>query len=174
MAFDQREFRNALGCFATGVTIVTALDPRNKLLGITANSFSAVSLDPPLVLFSLDRRAHSLRAFLSTKHFAVNVLSAEQAALATAFARPLSDKWTGVEYEIWDTDCPIIKGALAQFECEIQHTYEGGDHIIFVGAVLRMAYHPEREPLIFYRGRYRSLRVPDEEPGPWPPPGTAT
>ena len=90
MSFDSRDFRNALGCYPTGVTVVTAVGPRREIIGITANSFSSVSLDPPLVLFSLDRRAHSLTAFLQTQHFAVNVLSAEQEAISNQFAIGLS------------------------------------------------------------------------------------
>lgn len=164
MTFDQRAFRNALGCFATGVTIVTALGPGRRFLGITANSFSSVSLEPPLVLFSLARRAYSFEAFRRSRHFAVNVLAAEQAELADSFASPLADKWEGVEFDIWDTDCPIIRGAHAQFECRTASTHDGGDHVIFLGSVERMAYDPERRPLIYYRGRYRDLGANDDGP----------
>jgi flavin reductase (DIM6/NTAB) family NADH-FMN oxidoreductase RutF len=90
---DPREFRSALGCFPTGVTIITTLDPRGQTIGITANSFNSVSMDPPLILFSLARGAYSMRAFLSTDHFAVNVLSLEQADLSTRFAKASADKW---------------------------------------------------------------------------------
>lgn len=166
METHEREFRNALGCFATGVTIVTALDPDGRFIGITANSFSSVSLDPPLVLFSLARRAYSFEAFRRSRHFAVNVLAADQAELSGTFATPMSDKWEGVDYEIWDTDCPIIKGALAQFECRTVSTHDGGDHVIFIGAVERMAYEPDREPLLYYQGRYRELRQVDDGPAP--------
>ena len=100
---DPAEFRDALGCFATGITIVTAVGPRGEPVGITASSFSSVSLDPPLILFSLNRRAYSLRAFLSTQSFAVNVLREGQGALSERFAQALEDKWSGVTYEAWDT-----------------------------------------------------------------------
>ncbi|MEK0083256.1 flavin reductase family protein [Benzoatithermus flavus] len=154
---DPRALRACLGCFATGVTIVTALGARGQLLGVTANSFNAVSLDPPLVLFSLDRRAYSLWDFLSTGHFAVNVLAAEQADLSARFARAREDKWSGVSWSVWDHGCPILDGCHASFECSIAYTHAGGDHVIFVGQVRRMAMDPEKAPLLYYRGRYRSL-----------------
>ena len=157
MSFDARAFRDALGCYPTGVTVVTAVGPRREIIGITANSFSSVSLDPPLVLFSLNRRAHSLTAFLSTQHFAVNVLGADQEALSNQFATALGEKWQGVEYITWDSGCPILKGALACFECKIRHTYEGGDHVILVGEVLKIIAEPEGEPLLYLRGRYRKI-----------------
>ena len=103
---DATELRDALGCFATGITIVTTVGPRGELIGITANSFNSVSLDPPLILFSLNRRAHSLRVFLSTQTFAVNILREDQEALSKRFAQALEDKWSGVEYETWDTGAP--------------------------------------------------------------------
>lgn len=154
---DPRAFRDHLGCFATGVTIITALGARGQLLGVTANSFNSVSLDPPLVLFSLDRRAYSLWDFLSTGHFAVNVLAEEQAELSTRFARSLNDKWSGVEWVTWDHGCPILAGCHANFECSIAYTYAGGDHVIFVGQVERMACDSAKAPLLYYRGRYRQL-----------------
>lgn len=163
---DQRAFREALGCFATGVTIVTTLDPAGRLLGITANSFSSVSLDPPLVLFSLARKAYSFEAFRQSRHFAVNVLAADQSELSDTFARALADKWAGVAFEVWDTDCPIIIGALAQFECRTVSTHDGGDHVVFIGAVERMAFDPDKQPLLFYRGRYRELKASDDGAAP--------
>ena len=168
MTIDTRTFRDALGCFATGVTIVTTLDPAGRLLGITANSFSSVSLDPPLVLFSLARKAFSFKAFQRSRHFAVNVLAAGQSELSDTFAKARSDKWAGVAFEVWDTDCPIITGALAQFECRTVSTHDGGDHVVFVGAVERMAFDPDREPLVYCRGRYRELRPAAEEPAEAP------
>lgn len=155
--FDARAFRDALGCFPTGVTVVTAVGPRREVIGITANSFSSVSLDPPMVLFSLNRRANSLPAFLATRHFAVNVLREGQEELSNQFARALGEKWQGVDYITWDSGCPILKGALASFECEIRHTYEGGDHVIFVGEVLKIVAEPKGKPLLYFRGKYRTL-----------------
>ena len=154
---DPRAFRDALGAFATGVTVITSVGRRGELLGVTANSFNSVSLEPPLVLFSLIRTAHSWRGFLSTDRFAVNVLSREQQALSNRFARVSDDKWAGVEYQVWDTGCPILPGSSASFDCEVRYTHDGGDHVIFVGEVLRMSHDPAREPLLFCRGRYATL-----------------
>ena len=157
MPLDSRTFRDALGCFATGVTIITTLDPKGRPVGVTANSFNAVSLEPPLVLFSLGRRAHSLRAFLSSHDFAVNVLAADQEALSELFAKPSADKWAGLDYESWESGCPILPGAAASFDCRIRYTHDGGDHVIFVGEVTAMAYDAERRPLLFHQGRYKEL-----------------
>ncbi len=154
---DPRAFRDALGSFATGITVITSVSHRGELIGVTANSFNSVSLDPPLVLFSLARNAFSWRAFLSTQYFAVNVLAREQESLSNRFAQPSGDKWGGVAYETWDTGCPILGGAAASFECECRYTHNGGDHVIFVGEVRRMRFDPAREPLIYYRGRYATL-----------------
>ena len=151
---DSGEFRNALGCFATGVTVVTAVGPQGELVGITINSFNSVSLDPPLILFSLNRRAYSLSAFLSTQAFAVNILRAGQEELSNRFARASEDKWSGVDYEVWDDGCPILTGALASFECKTRHTYHGGDHVIFVGEVIRLRHDPDGQPLLYHRGKY--------------------
>jgi flavin reductase (DIM6/NTAB) family NADH-FMN oxidoreductase RutF len=154
MAIDKIEFRNALGNFATGITVITAKGPDGQLLGITANSFNSVSLDPPLVLFSLDRGAYSLKAFQASGAFAINVLCEDQQHLSSNFARSLAEKWVGVEYETWDTGAPILAGAIAAFECEIHSMYDGGDHIIFVGRVLRLRADPQRRPLLYFRGKY--------------------
>lgn len=152
---DSRDFRDALGCFATGVTIVTTRGlAAGDYIGVTANSFASVSLDPPLVLFSLGRQARSLEAFLACRHFAVNVLSREQLALSQRFARASTDKWAGIEHELWEFDCPIFPGCVASFECGKDRVYEGGDHAIFIGHVEHMSFDPEAEPLLFLKGRY--------------------
>jgi flavin reductase (DIM6/NTAB) family NADH-FMN oxidoreductase RutF len=163
MSFDTKLFRSAFGCFPTGVTVVTAVGPRKEIIGITANSFSSVSLDPPMVLFSLNRRAYSLPAFLSSQHFAVNVLHQEQDQISNQFAKALGQKWEGVDYITWSSGCPILKDALASFECKIRHTYQGGDHVILVGEVLRIIAAPQGDPLLFFRGEYRRI-APKEEP----------
>lgn len=152
---DAQQFRGALGCFATGVTIVTAKGlGAGEYIGITVNSFASVSLDPPLVLFSLGKRNLSLKHFLSTRHFAVNVLSSKQRELGARFARSAIDKWSGVEFELWQYDCPIFPGSAASFECTIHHSYQGGDHVILVGHVEHMHCDHDAEPLLFLRGRY--------------------
>lgn len=149
--------RSALGCFATGITVVTARAPDGGLLGLTANSFNSVSLDPPLVLFSLDRKAFSFAGFLAIEHFAVNVLGQDMRALSDAFARPMGPKWDGVAWVAGEAGCPLLAGALAVFECRSRHTYPGGDHVIIVGEVERLRAEAEGEPLIYFRGRYRGL-----------------
>lgn len=157
MTIDPRMFRETLSCFATGVTIITSVTRDGELLGITANSFNSVSLDPPLVLFSLDRRAYSLPAFEEAGCFAINVLRDSQKQLSNVFAKALADKWSGVRYEVWDTGCPILSDSLASFECETQATHDGGDHVIFIGRVMRMARSGDGAPLLYYRGAYCSL-----------------
>ena len=127
---------------------------------MTANSFNSVSLDPPLVLFSLDRRAYSLWDFLSTGHFAVNILAEEQHELSSRFARSMSDKFAGVATLTWDHGCPILADCHANFECSIAYTYAGGDHVIFVGRVERMACDTTKRPLLYYRGAYHRLPEP--------------
>ena len=110
-----------------------------------------------MVLFSLGRSSQSWYEFLSTQYFAVNVLNDQQRDLSTHFARSGEGKWSGVEYDVWDTGCPILPGAIATFECEYRYTHDGGDHVIFVGEVLRLQCDPERRPLLFYRSGYSGL-----------------
>lgn len=155
---NDREFRNALGCFATGVTVITALGPRGELLGNTVNSFSSVSLDPPLILWCMGRHAMSLKNYLSTDNFAVNILAESQRGLSDRFAKAGADKWTDVAYETWNTGCPILTGAMAVFECKTRHTYMGGDHVIFVGEVVTAAFDKTVDPLVFLQGTYRTVQ----------------
>ena len=157
MDFDSHMFRRALGTFATGITVVTSVAEDGELLGFTANSFNSVSMNPPLVLFSLNRNAFSLRAFEAAGVFAINVLSQDQEKTSVAFARALANKWDGVPYETWDTGCPILSGALANFECETASMHDGGDHVIFVGRVLRLKASEDGKPLIYFRGCYRQI-----------------
>ncbi len=154
---DPRNLRDVLGCFATGVTIITGRAPDRQLLGFTANSFNSVSLDPPLVLFSLDRKAQSLRGFQSSSHFAVNILAEDQHALSTQFARTNGEKWQDVEFVEWEGGCPILLGAIASFECRIRDMHGGGDHVIFVGEVERMTAEAGGKPLLYFRGKYAGI-----------------
>jgi flavin reductase (DIM6/NTAB) family NADH-FMN oxidoreductase RutF len=157
MSFDPRSFRQALGCFATGITVVTSVGLDGEYLGFTANSFNSVSLDPPLVLFSLDRGAYSLKAFEAAGVFAINILREDQEAVSIAFARALSSKWEGVRTEIWQTGSPILVDAMASFDCETTSMHDGGDHVIFVGRVLRLRAGVDGRPLIYFRGAYRQI-----------------
>jgi flavin reductase (DIM6/NTAB) family NADH-FMN oxidoreductase RutF len=159
---SARDFRSALGSFATGVTIVTTAGPRSgDYIGITANSFASVSLNPPLVLFSVARQSRSVAAFQVARHVAVNVLSRQQLELCRRFARSANDKWEGIGFELWDHGCPILPGSVASFECAIQAVHEGGDHIILVGHVEHMATDPAAEPLLFLKGAYGHFQAGD-------------
>lgn len=167
----DRAFRRVLGEFATGVAIVTARGKGDELVGMTMSSFNSVSVDPPLVLFSVDRKAMSLPAMLDAKGFAVNVLAREQENISNQFARALANKWDQVKTSVGHAEVPLISGALAHFECEPYANYEGGDHVIFVVHVVRHTSHPDSPaPLIFFRGRYCDL-VNDTQRAPaWPLP----
>jgi flavin reductase (DIM6/NTAB) family NADH-FMN oxidoreductase RutF len=153
---DVRELRNALGTFATGVTIITTMS-EGKPIGLTANSFTSVSLDPPLVLFCLDRRSFSYGHFERSSHFAVNVLASEQQQISRHFAKPSEDKWAEMQLDLCGVGCPAFKDALAVFECATHKIHDGGDHIIIVGRVLAFTYRSEGAPLLYYRGQYDQL-----------------
>lgn len=154
MSVDPREFRNALGNFATGVTIVTTMSEDREPVGLTANSFSSVSLDPPLVLFCLDRGSYSFAHFQASTHFVVNILSAEQKDISNHFAKAAVDKWHDVSFDICGVGCPAFSDALAVFECETQDIHEAGDHIIIIGKVESFRRRDDGEPLLYFRGRY--------------------
>jgi flavin reductase (DIM6/NTAB) family NADH-FMN oxidoreductase RutF len=152
-AMDERHLRNALGRFVTGVTVITTRTAAGKLEGLTANSFAAVSLDPPLVLWSLKATSSTLASFESSSHFAVNVLGAWQFALSQHFARRSEDKFQNVVHAPGLGGCPLLFGALATFECSKQTNVVGGDHVVFFGRIERASYR-EGEPLIFSAGKY--------------------
>jgi flavin reductase (DIM6/NTAB) family NADH-FMN oxidoreductase RutF len=157
MSFDPRTFRNALGCFPTGVTIVTTLGGDSLPVGVTVSSFTSVSLSPPLVLFCLDDRNSGLEAFRRCSHFSINVLSEEQRELSHRFSSRKTDKWKGLTYETWSSGVPILRECLANFECTMFAEHDGGDHRIFVGRVVRMAYSTVEKPLVYWRGDYAEL-----------------
>jgi 4-hydroxyphenylacetate 3-hydroxylase, reductase component len=157
--FDKRAYRTALGAFATGVTVITTRGPIGEPIGNTVNSFSSVSLDPPLILWSLGKTAYSFKAYLAAERFAVNVLREGQEDISHRFSRSLVDKWDGLEFEEGRTGCPIIPDALAVFECKTEYIYQGGDHVIFVGEVLHYDHDPKGKPLIFWAGSYGKAHV---------------
>ena len=150
---DSRQLRNALGRFPTGVTVITTRGPDGKREGLTANSFSALSLDPPLVLWSIVRKSASLPGFVASGHFAINVLASDQADLSHRFATPSDDKFSGLDVHEGFGGSPLLPGALASFECHTESTIEGGDHLLFVGRVHKIRYRTG-EPLIFNGGKY--------------------
>ena len=153
----SRSFRDALGMFATGVTVVAAAGDGGELVGITVSSFNSVSLDPPLVLFSVDRSALSLPALRRAPGYTVSVLSADQVELSQRFAGTGTDKWADLDPEYGFGGAPLIPGAIAGFECRPYATYDGGDHEIFVGEVVGHRSAPSAAPLVFFGGEYRRL-----------------
>ena len=151
---DQRDLRNALGCFATGVTVVTTMTGRGPL-GITANSFASVSLDPPLVLWSPARTSRRFPAFEAAEHFAIHVLAEDQRALAERFASSGED-FDGLDLSEGVGGTPLLPGCAARLECAHAAGHDGGDHLIVVGEIRRMDYTDKR-PLVFFRGAFTGL-----------------
>ncbi len=152
-SFSAQQFRDALGMFATGVTIVTARDADGGLIGLTANSFNSVSLTPPLVLWSLARAAGSMPTFARGSHYAINILAAEQRDLAERFASR-QDRFAGVAFREGVSGAPLLDGVAAVFECFNRSRYDEGDHVIFVGEVEHCEQRRGALPLIFHDGRY--------------------
>ena len=152
-SIDPRDFRNALGTYATGVTIITAATAGGKPYGLTCNSFASVSLNPPLVLWSLGMFSQGLPIFQNAAHFAVNVLGVSQTALATKFSKSGVDRFDGVDWKPGLGKAPLIAGSVAQFQCRAANRYYGGDHVIFLGAVEAYAYN-KQEPLLFLSGGF--------------------
>lgn len=158
MNIEPKDFRDTVGCFATGITIITTVEPDGSPVGLTANSFTSLSLDPPMVLFCLDYKVASFDAFQAGAHFAVNILSTGQQDLSNRFAKSGPEKWDGIAFDTWDTGSPILPGCVASMECKVASINEGGDHVIIVGEVVRM----ERAggdvmPLLYFRGGYANL-----------------
>lgn len=158
--FDPKEFRRALGSFATGVTIITTRAPDGTPLGLTVNSFNSVSLNPPLVLWSLENASLSLPAFREAQHWAVHVLASDQEELSGRFARRGASKFAGLALEAGVGEIPLLTGCSARFECRNAFQYEGGDHVIFVGEVQRFD-RSEAPPLVFHGGRYAHATLRD-------------
>jgi flavin reductase (DIM6/NTAB) family NADH-FMN oxidoreductase RutF len=151
---DTRSLRNVLGCYATGVAVIATRTAALQHVGVTVNSFSSLSLDPPLVQFSLVRTAGVLTHFQQAEHFSVNILSHKQEAVSNIFARPSTASWESVNHVDGEDGCALIAGCLAQLECRRHEEIDGGDHRIFIGAVVRYHLLEPAHPLLFYRGRY--------------------
>ena len=154
---DLQEFRSALGSFATGVTVVTTAINDQIPVGVTASSFNSVSLDPPLVLWSLAKKSMSLSAFRDSGHFAVHILSSAQEDLSNSFAKSGADKFDGINWQPGKLGSPTLDEFAAKFECRTVHQYEGGDHIIFVGEVVAFDKR-DHAPLVFHGGKYAEAR----------------
>lgn len=157
MSFDGRELRNAMGRFATGVCLITTATEEGVAMALTANSFSSVSLDPPLVLWNLQDNSDVYDNFATPRHFAINVLGREQQDLSNQYARKGQHEIDAAHFYAGKFGAPIIHDALVSFECELEATYPGGDHLIIVGRIVDMAERPSGEPLVFYAGGYRQL-----------------
>jgi flavin reductase (DIM6/NTAB) family NADH-FMN oxidoreductase RutF len=158
--FDPKEFRAALGQFATGVTVITTRTDSGQLIGITASSFNSVSLDPPLVLWSLATKSASMPVFRANSHYVVNVLAASQIELCKRFATLKGDRFAGVSHAAGDSGMPVLDGAIAWFECHNRSRYDEGDHVIFVGEVERCGVHEDAagmQPLVFQNGAFHGL-----------------
>ena len=155
-SFDPRALRNALGEFATGVTVVTTRGTDGLPVGVTINSFASVSLEPPLVLWSLGLASPSLAVFESCSHYAVNILAADQVELSQRFSQSQDDRFAGIAMKVGASGTPLLPGCCAWFECRNELRYPGGDHIILVGQVENFS-RQEKPPLIFHGGQYRTL-----------------
>ena len=151
------ELRQALGRFVTGVTIVTCRDEQGEPVGLTANSFNALSLDPPLVLWSLREASSTISAFTAASHFAINVLAADQVDLSRRFARPASAKFDAGEWTDGQGGAPLLAGCVAVFECRRRSHHAAGDHVLFIGEVERIG-GSAATPLVYHAGHYRTLK----------------
>jgi flavin reductase (DIM6/NTAB) family NADH-FMN oxidoreductase RutF len=154
---DPRTLRDALGCFATGVTVVTCLNDKGEPAGITVNSFTSVSLDPPLLLVCLYKGAASVQALVSAPNFAINVLQTGQQPASITFSTRVEDRFGSTPWSTGEAGAPILKDSLGVFECENYAVYDGGDHHILVGQVVKASFDASLDPLLFFRGSYRRL-----------------
>ena len=157
-ALDPRALRDAFGTFATGVTVVSGVDAGGARVGLTANSFTSVSLDPPLLLVCPARGASALPALQAAGRFAVNVLTLDQQAVAERFTQRGIDRFVGADWADWH-GVPVLAGAMAAFVCDLHAELDGGDHAILVGRVRALRTRPDAEPLLYVRGRYRQVHV---------------
>jgi flavin reductase (DIM6/NTAB) family NADH-FMN oxidoreductase RutF len=172
MSFTPREFRDALGLFPTGIAVVTTIDPSGRIAGVTVNSFTSISLEPPLVLVSLARTSRSLDVFEAARHFAVALLGFDQRQVSTVFASTAgtsAERFAQVRHRFGLGGCPVVEPALVSFECEVWQRHDGGDHVILLGKVLAMHRDPNApaDPLLYYRGQYRELSEQRAEIAPF-------
>ncbi len=156
MAITNDEFKAVLGRFASGVTVVTTKDADGKFHGLTVSAFSSVSMNPPLVLVCIHKNTGSYQSFVECKAFVVNILAESQKPLSNHFASHADDKFSDLKYELSDDGLPILADCLANMECKLKHSYDGGDHTIFVGEI-NVAIVKAEKPLIYWLGNYRTL-----------------
>ena len=154
---DPRTLRDALGCFATGVTVVTCVDESGAPAGLTVNSFTSVSLDPPLLLVCLAQQAASSAALVAASHFAVNVLQTGQQPASIRFSTRDQDRFGTTPWSTGEAGAPILKDSMGVFECERYAVHDGGDHHILIGQVVKATFDAQLDPLLYFRGSYRRL-----------------
>lgn len=157
MSFDTRAFRNALGCFPTGVAVITAESADRPPMGITVNSFASVSLDPPLVLWCIERKSDRFKTFMDADQFTISILDSTHRDVSARLARPGIHRLDGLPLAPTELGPPALADALAVFECKREAAHPGGDHAILLGRVMRFAWRPAGAPLVFYRGRYQTV-----------------
>lgn len=169
MSFTSREFRDALGLFPTGIAVVTTVDSAGQPAGVTVNSFTSVSLDPPLILVSLARTSRSLDTFNAASHFAVSLLRHDQRQASSAFASTTGDRFGQIRHRAGLGGCPVVEPHLVAFECEVHARHDGGDHVLLLGKVigLHVATDVPPEPLLYFRGQYRELSEQHAEIAPF-------
>ena len=158
MSIDALELRNALGTFATGVCVITAIPESGAPMGMTVNSFASVSLDPALVLWSLQHDSECVPVFAAATQFGVSILSSEQQDLSTRYAQKGDHNLLPEHFRIGRSGVPVLRGAVSSFECDVWERYPGGDHVIMVGKVTAMENNVNKKPLVFNTGQYRELR----------------
>ncbi len=154
---DSRALRDAFGRFATGITVVTALSPAGTPVGMTVNSFTSLSLEPPLLLWCLGRQAREAEAFRLASHHCINILAADQREFSECFAGRNPDRFAGIAWQAGIGGAPVLSGCAAAFEVANERQLDGGDHLILIGRVLRHQAKPASEPLIYHAGRYARL-----------------
>jgi flavin reductase (DIM6/NTAB) family NADH-FMN oxidoreductase RutF len=154
---DPRTLRDALGCFATGVTVVTCLDTNRDPAGLTVNSFTSVSLDPPLLLVCIAKNAASAGSLTAAANFAISVLQTGQQPASIRFSTRDQDRFGATPWSTGEAGAPILKDSLGVFECERFAVYDGGDHHILVGRVIKASFDASLDPLLYFRGSYRRL-----------------
>lgn len=157
MSLNSREFRDALGHFATGVAVISADTPGGETMGLTINSFASVSLDPPLVLWSLDKASDRFGVLMGVERFAVNVLGQDEQEMSQRLSRKGQSTLHAGEYARGQHDVPVLKQSAATFECVVHQRIEAGDHVIFIGRVIGCSHNSHETPLLYYRGAYRAL-----------------
>ena len=159
MSIDQRAFRDAMGCFASAVTVITTTTEDGQAVGVTVNSFNSVSLDPPLVLFCLGREATNFDHFLASGRFTVNILRQGQDGISNGFAADGANFFQTMENGHSALGNPLIPDALAMFDCQTEAVHDGGDHVILIGRVNELRHDPDGHPLLYYRGKYGEVRL---------------